>query len=1298
MTKSELINEILSEWAYRVEDGKPNPKNSKHLAELSMVLSEMGLTEIKDELFENLKEEDSKQFSNPILNKVIKYKNEKGEDKEGAVGNLLRLAKGTAGRDAAEKMIPADGTPERDAMNKSLGGEKDGKSTEPAGEEKPKDDKGGEQPKEDPIQKAASMFDPKLDPAMGARLDKEKETQQKLADKEKAADAESQKDVETDKKEDDKFQPIEAADVNKEMPQADPETFGGGSDIPDGIPHDDLKKFNTDINKVAKEVSRAKAKGEPAPDINLCDLTVPGTNLYCDDNLGIPRDQMPQFKGKAVPGSRAASMPTDKNGEVDTEPIFKKMLEEKGIKVLQTEVPADKLKATQKDLVGGKVVGMMGALEEDPKNPNITAPIYVSRDGFVIDGHHRWAAIVAYNAQHPDAQIPMKTTVIDMDIKQAIPMCNKFAEDMGIAAKKADANKETPTQATSIAGKSLNPSAKQAVEKIKDGIKNWSEDEKEFFKKKIHKGNSPERRSFGQAFNHKVKGAWEAIKHGTEHEIHLFKEAGSGVKNFFSGGEVSQSERKALIGVAKKVAVAAAFGAVGGGLAHGALAFGKHVMMEFIPHVVAETVATGAGKAALFAGAEDEDADMMKFMEIISKKLQSEEIPDEIMANAVDSYNENKSEQPQEKTENQMKYEAVIKASVDELLSEMMTEAPKTGDPKLAAKSKETGKLVYFSTPQAKKAAIAAGTHDDPQKKVEPKAQPAAKKLGVGDFRKTPDIKKVEPTADKKVKVASDSPNLDKSFNSSTVARGYKVLNKDEKEVFNDFKNDVTKFYTAKNDDQKANIAAKMVQKYQLSASPNRQKLYFGIWANRPDAKKILGQGGIAVKLLNDLEKATGGKLGGSEGAAKDIPTLITKAAKPDLKDKSKAANDPLVKTLFQSEPLSFLEPKFYEVHGPLGKDGKLIGQSGGKNAPLYFQHSVRNNTSLDETMKVLKTIEPAISPEVRKGLEAHKVEMLRIATEMKIPSKEASQAVGNSYARMAQAIATNSDEKVTGALMKQFAEMALYDTEIAAGDECYLPSAGNFPSGDKIKITRKGTKVERVASVSVKYGLTGGKFGNFGFPGETAQYQKYHPDPSYRNRNASHPGDNGYIMGIKDTLIDDPKQFAKMIKDSGFKGICSDVNELYQIAKECKKVIGTLRAKIKPAGFADMVSHLKEVKAINDRYTKRLSKIINIDAMEEKFGYDNASTIAGGPMAFVSAMAFAGTLNTSNGLNNIEHNHQVIEKDGTYHSSTDTGSSDLKLWKLNFRAWDQRGGGLIASYNSARKDIERTKPKKSKK
>jgi hypothetical protein len=53
-----LINNILQEWAYRVDNGMPNPKNSKHLTELSLVLTEMGLGEIKHELLKNLMEAD----------------------------------------------------------------------------------------------------------------------------------------------------------------------------------------------------------------------------------------------------------------------------------------------------------------------------------------------------------------------------------------------------------------------------------------------------------------------------------------------------------------------------------------------------------------------------------------------------------------------------------------------------------------------------------------------------------------------------------------------------------------------------------------------------------------------------------------------------------------------------------------------------------------------------------------------------------------------------------------------------------------------------------------------------------------------------------------------------------------------------------------------------------------------------------------------------------------------------------------------------------------------------------------
>ena len=445
MSTSELINEILSEWAYRVENGTPNPKNASHIEVLSEVLSEMGLGNIKNELLESLREAD-KQFTNPILNKEIPYKAADGTQKKGIVGNLLRLPKEHPGRIAAEKMLPPDPQGKKAAM-KDLGSEKDGHSTIPKPKKEPEqpqdgEEQGGADDAEAEKQKATqAMFQ---DPTyVSARLDAEKAAAEKLAksDADKGEDGGTfgtdEKDKEeTPSEETPNFKPVEPEEVTKEMPEADTAVFNQDSDI-ETISPQERHSISTKIDELAKLADEAKAKGEKAPNYNLCKITVPGTNLYCDNNLGIPRDEMPQFKGKSEPGSPADKMPKDKNGEVDTEEVFKKMLADKGIKTADTEVPSDSLKASQSELVGAKVAGMTKALEEDPLNAGITAPIYVSRDGYVIDGHHRWAAATS-KAIKDGKPANMKVHVIDMDAKDIIPMANKFAQTIGIAPKSAD--------------------------------------------------------------------------------------------------------------------------------------------------------------------------------------------------------------------------------------------------------------------------------------------------------------------------------------------------------------------------------------------------------------------------------------------------------------------------------------------------------------------------------------------------------------------------------------------------------------------------------------------------------------------------------------------------------------------------------------------------------------------------------------------------------------------------------------------------------------------------------------------
>ncbi len=191
------------------------------------------------------------------------------------------------------------------------------------------------------------------------------------------------------------------------------------------------------LDKLYKAVQKAKSGGEAPPDFDLCKISIPGTNLFCNKNKGIPRKEMPQLKGKPAPNSWAdINLPKDKGGEVDGEEAFKQMLKSKGVKITDRTVDASSLKATQSQLVGAKIVGMMNALKEDPHNKGITAPIFVSKDGYILDGHHRWAGMVALDmASGLKQSVQMPVHIVDMDIEDLVKETNDFADKIGIAAK-----------------------------------------------------------------------------------------------------------------------------------------------------------------------------------------------------------------------------------------------------------------------------------------------------------------------------------------------------------------------------------------------------------------------------------------------------------------------------------------------------------------------------------------------------------------------------------------------------------------------------------------------------------------------------------------------------------------------------------------------------------------------------------------------------------------------------------------------------------------------------------------------
>ena len=417
-----------------------------------------------------LTEADDKNFTNPALNKKIKYKNTKGEDKEGIVGNLLRLPKNSPGRLAAEKVLPKDGTPERKAINKSLGSEKGGKSVPSINNTKKGDDSGEAGKSQSPTdtqtqQTKAQLF--KADPAMAARMDTEKETQADLA-----RDAEAKKNSQSSKK-------------------------------PDMI----------------------------------------------------------------IPGKKPGTVIRKSDGKPDL------------------VLPAPKSKSNEK--------------------PKLNLP----------------------PAAKPKPKVPTPPP--------ALPKAKNTGPSSDGDDSEAGLRKNVKTALTK---------PKVYIRAIKDGIKDWKEEEKEFFKEKVHKGKSPQRRSWGQALKDKAVGAYHALKKGFKHEVHTFKDAATGIAMWKDGIDMTEPQKKAVKSVAKKFALGIVLGAVTGGVGAGAGAFAAKCVSGFIPHVVEETIIAGVGKAALFAGDTDIDEEkaMEQFLKVIADKIENEDIPVDIIAKAVEEYNAEK--------------------------------------------------------------------------------------------------------------------------------------------------------------------------------------------------------------------------------------------------------------------------------------------------------------------------------------------------------------------------------------------------------------------------------------------------------------------------------------------------------------------------------------------------------------------------------------------------------------------------------------------------------------------------------
>src|SRR5215831_13788726 len=181
---------------------------------------------------------------------------------------------------------------------------------------------------------------------------------------------------------------------------------------------DQPKKVSTLIHVLGKEAERMQKQGKDAPVFNLCDVSVSGTNLFCAESKGIPRIKMPQLDREQ----------TKK---------FIEYLKDKGYGIERTRELAANLRATQDELNGAKVAANMDKIESgEGKEPRLV----VSRDDYILDGHHRWAAKLGLDSKDGDLtnDTKMKISRVDISITKLHEEADKFTGGKGHVAVSAE--------------------------------------------------------------------------------------------------------------------------------------------------------------------------------------------------------------------------------------------------------------------------------------------------------------------------------------------------------------------------------------------------------------------------------------------------------------------------------------------------------------------------------------------------------------------------------------------------------------------------------------------------------------------------------------------------------------------------------------------------------------------------------------------------------------------------------------------------------------------------------------------
>jgi hypothetical protein len=123
---------------------------------------------------------------------------------------------------------------------------------------------------------------------------------------------------------------------------------------------------------------------------NILAKLIQDIQVPVEKSLGIPRRNMPQIKKKHLED-------------------YMDWIKEKDVKISETKILAKDLKPTQKDFNIKKVKQFMDSKDKLDK------PLLVSKDNYIIDGHHKWLANL-----NLDDNKKLKVIQVDLTAKQLL--------------------------------------------------------------------------------------------------------------------------------------------------------------------------------------------------------------------------------------------------------------------------------------------------------------------------------------------------------------------------------------------------------------------------------------------------------------------------------------------------------------------------------------------------------------------------------------------------------------------------------------------------------------------------------------------------------------------------------------------------------------------------------------------------------------------------------------------------------------------------------------------------------------